>query len=369
MHGKTFENACFLVVLVLVSAAFVWVISGYLTPIFWAITLGVLFYPMRQRVTSMLAGRETLAASLTLLIILVAVILPTILLSIAVTVEATQLYARIERGEVDPGAALRWLESLVPRATQLADAARIDLDALEERTSNAVAGLGEMVGGFAINAGQRLVSFSIAFGVMLYVLFFVLRDGERMVRMLMRAVPLGDARERLLFTKFAEVSRATIKGTVVIGAVQGTLGGIIFWLLGIDSALFWGVVMGLLSLLPAIGAAIIWVPAAIILAVEGDWARALILTVFGVVAIGLVDNLLRPYLVGRDTRMPDYLILVTTLGGLAVFGLSGFVIGPVIAAMFVAFWAMFEREHHADFQSEAAVEARAREDEEGPDPQ
>lgn len=363
MQGKSFENACFLVALVLVTVAFLWVVSGFLTPIFWAVTLGVLFYPLRQRLNRMVAGRATLAATLTLLIILVAVILPSIMLALAVTVEATQLFARIERGEVDPGAALRWVESLIPRATQLAETADIDLKDLRERATNAVAGLGEVVGGFALNTGQRIVSFSIAFGVMLYLLFFVLLDGERMLHMLMRAVPLGDQRERHLFVKFAAVTRATIKGTVVIGAIQGTLGGIIFWLLGIESALFWGVVMGLLSLLPAVGAAIVWVPAAIILAVDGDWVRAVTLTVFGVVAIGLVDNLLRPYLVGRDTRMPDYLILVTTLGGLGVFGLSGFVIGPVVAAMFLSFWAMFEREHHADFQSEEAERARADEDE------
>lgn len=365
MYGKAFENAWFLLTLALVSAAFLWVISGFLTPIFWAITLGVLFYPLRMRVNDRVGGRRTLAASLTLLVILVAVILPSILLSIAVGVEATQLYARIEQGDIDPGAAVRWFESMAPQAAQLADTIGIDLDSVRERVSNTAMTLGEAAGGFVVSAGQSVVGFSIAFAVMLYLLFFVLRDGDRMLLGLMRAVPLGDERERLLFTKFAEVSRATIRGTVVIGAIQGTLGGLIFALLGIDSALFWGVVMGLLSLLPAVGAAIIWVPAAIILAVDGEWMRALILTVFGVVAIGLVDNLLRPVLVGRDARMPDYLILVTTLGGLAVFGLSGFVIGPVVAALFLAFWSMFEREHHADFQTPAApVEQRS---EKGPD--
>ncbi|HSG90249.1 MAG TPA: AI-2E family transporter [Pseudomonadales bacterium] len=363
MHGKTFENACFLLALVMVTAAFLWVISGFLTPIFWAATLGVLFHPLRVRLTGLVGGRTTLAATLTLLIILVAVILPSILLSITVAAEATQLYGRVERGEIDPGAAVQWFESMVPRATQFADAIGVDLDSIRERVSSIAVSLGDVAGSFVVDAGQSVIGFAVAFGVMLYLLFFALRDGEQLLHMLMRVVPLGDERERLLFGKFAAVTRATIKGTVVIGAIQGTLGGAIFALLGIDSALFWGVVMGVLSLLPAVGAAIIWVPAAIILAVDGDWARALILTAFGVVAIGLVDNLLRPVLVGRDTRMPDYLILVATLGGLGAFGLSGFVIGPVVAALFLAFWTMFEREHRTDFQSGAGAGARAETDE------
>jgi predicted PurR-regulated permease PerM len=150
-----------------------------------------------------------------------------------------------------------------------------------------------------------------------------------------------------MFDKFAEVSRATIKGTMVVGLVQGFLGGLIFSILGIQGAVFWGVVMVILSVLPAVGTGLIWGPAAIFLIVSGEWVNGLILVAFGVLVIGLVDNLLRPILVGRDTKMPDYLILFSTLGGLGLFGITGFVLGPVIAALFLVVWQMYEEDPSA----------------------
>jgi predicted PurR-regulated permease PerM len=183
---------------------------------------------------------------------------------------------------------------------------------------------------------------------MLYLLFFFLRDGPRMLESLVRALPLGDQRERLLLARFAEVSRATIKGTVVVGVVQGAIGGTAFALLGISAPVLWGVVMALLSILPAVGTALVWLPAAIILLVNGEVLGGVVLIFVGVFVIGLTDNLLRPILVGRDTRLPDYLILLSTLGGLAGFGLAGIIIGPIIAAFFLSIWQMAETEFRGD---------------------
>jgi predicted PurR-regulated permease PerM len=126
-----------------------------------------------------------------------------------------------------------------------------------------------------------------------------------------------------------------------VAALQGALGGVIFWLLGLHAPVLWGVVMGLLALLPAVGAAVIWVPAAIYLLAIGDVWQGVVLLIFGAFVIGLVDNILRPLLVGKDTKLPDYVVLISTLGGLATFGLNGFVLGPVIAAMFIASWDIF----------------------------
>ncbi len=153
-------------------------------------------------------------------------------------------------------------------------------------------------------------------------------------------IPLGDQRERRLFRKFAEVSRATLKGTVVVAIVQGTLGGVALAVVGIDGAVFWGVVMTILSVLPAVGTSLVWLPAAVWLFATGATMQAVALLVMGVL-IGFIDNFLRPVLVGRDTKMPDYLILLSTFGGITAFGLSGFVIGPIIAALCVAGWDMF----------------------------
>ena len=163
---------------------------------------------------------------------------------------------------------------------------------------------------------------------MLYLLFFLLRDGSALSKRIQDAIPLPPKQERDLFSKFTTVIRATIKGSILVAVLQGALGGLIFWVLGLHAPVLWGVVMGLLALLPAVGAALIWVPAAIYLLATGSVWQGAVLLMFGAFVIGLVDNILRPLLVGKDTKMPDYVVLISTLGGLATFGLNGFVIGP-----------------------------------------
>ena len=180
---------------------------------------------------------------------------------------------------------------------------------------------------------------------MLYVLYFFLRDGDQLLLAIARALPLGDARERALFERFTAVTRATLKGTLVVGAVQGTLGAIFFALLGLEGPVFWGAMMWACSLIPVIGPTIIWLPAALILIISGSVAKGLLLMGLGTFVIALADNILRPILVGRETRMPDFLVLLSTLGGLTLFGLSGFIAGPAIAALFITAWDMFAREY------------------------
>jgi predicted PurR-regulated permease PerM len=158
------------------------------------------------------------------------------------------------------------------------------------------------------------------------------------VRLLTAAIPIKAAHKRELLGKFVVVTRATVKGNVVVAAVQGLLGGLAFWVLGVHAALLWGVVMAVLSLLPAVGTALVWLPVAVYLMFTGEPAKGIGLVIYGVVVIGLVDNVLRPLLVGKDTRMPDYVVLISTVGGMALFGINGFVLGPLIAAMFIAAW-------------------------------
>ena len=350
LHGRPFENVFFLAMLVLVTAAFFWVLSGYLIPMFWAVVLAVLFHPVQRWLLGPLGGREALAALATLLLIVATVIVPTGFIALAVGNEARALVARLQSGELDPAAVFHWAEATAPVAVQFLADLGIEFDEIRARVSSAALTASQTIGSVAVAAGQGAASFGIGFVVMLYVLFFALRDGEPMLDLVVRALPMGDERERALMEKFAEVARATIKSTVVIGALQGLLGGIAFALLGIEGALFWGVIMAVLSLLPAVGASLVWAPAAIVLGVDGRVGAALFLVAFGLGVISMVDNVLRPILVGRDTRIPDWLVLISTLGGLSAFGLSGFIIGPVIAALFLTFWALFEREHHADYQ-------------------
>jgi predicted PurR-regulated permease PerM len=183
--------------------------------------------------------------------------------------------------------------------------------------------------------------FVISLGIMLYLLFFLMRDGRRLADSIKEAVPLRGDRKSALFSRFADVVRATVKGGILVAMAQGALGGLAFWFLGVHAALLWAVLMAFLSLVPAIGAGLVWVPVAIYFLATGAIWQGLGLIAYGVLVIGLVDNLLRPFLVGKDTKLPDYVVLISTLGGIDVFGLNGFVLGPLIAAIFMVSWEIF----------------------------
>lgn len=339
-----FQTASFIGLLTLVTLVFFGLVADFLQPIFWAAILAVIFHPVNGRMQRMLGRRKSSAAFLSLLLICVTVIIPFWFVASAVVGEAASFYTRIEAGELNPAAWLEWLQGKLPLLDGLLDRAGLTKVDVRDKVSSAAVAASQYIGSWAVSAGQSAVRFGLMFFVMLYVLYFFLRDGDELLEVIIHALPIGDERERELFAKFAEVSRATIKGTIVIGILQGTLGGLIFWLLGIEAAVFWGAVMVVLSIVPMLGAGLIWVPAAVIMVASGSYIKAAILVVFGVLVIGLVDNLLRPVLVGRDTRMPDYLILLSTLGGLTMFGVSGFIIGPIIAGLFLTLWGMFAKE-------------------------
>lgn len=342
------ENTFFYLLLAVLTVAFLVVLSGFFQPIFWAAIMGIIFLPVQRRIEKRLPDRTSVSAFLTLLIILFTVLVPTLLVSGAVAEQGLQLYQGLQAGRVDPGALLDRLErALPPEVVSMLQSLGIEPDTIQERISTAAVEASGFIAGIAVSVGQNVSRFALMFFIMLYLLFFALRDGEKLLDKVMWALPLGDQRELDLFAKFVEVGRATIKGTLVVGAVQGVLGGIMFAILGIQGATFWGVVMIFLSILPAVGAAVVWLPASVILMAGGSFGRGIVLLIFGALVISVVDNILRPLLVGRDTKMPDWLILVSTLGGLTTFGISGFVIGPIIAGMFLSVWTMFGEAHEA----------------------
>jgi predicted PurR-regulated permease PerM len=345
MSPRTIQNTFFVGLLILTTLAFFGLIQDFLMPLFWAVVLAILFEPVHQGWLRQTKERSSLSAVLSVLTILIIVILPLFLVGLSVSREAVALYERIAAGEIDLQQPLRRLEDAVPVLAQYLDRAGVNIAQIRENLSSAAVTASQYVASQALAIGQNTLTFTVMFFLMLYLLFFFLRDGDKLVQLIIRALPLGDVRERKLLAKFAEVSRATIKGTLVVGSVQGTLGGLAFWILGLPAPVFWGVVMTVLSLLPAVGSALVWGPAAIILIATGHVIKGIILIAVGTLLIGLVDNVLRPVLVGRDTKMPDYLVLLSTLGGLALFGISGFVIGPVIAAFFLAIWEMFMEEY------------------------
>jgi len=209
-----------------------------------------------------------------------------------------------------------------------------------------------------LSIGQDTLEVVVGFFITLYLAFFLLRDGRTLTRRVRDAVPLDEDDKRQLFGKFITVIRATVKGNLAVAATQGALGGLAFWVLDIRGALLWAVLMAFLSLLPAVGAGLVWLPVAVYLLATGAVWQGLGLIAFGVLVIGLVDNLLRPILVGKDTKLPDYIVLISTIGGMAIFGINGFVSGPVIAAMFIAVWDIFAATSEAQAEQPAPTTVR-----------
>ncbi|MCK5530523.1 AI-2E family transporter [Halopseudomonas sp.] len=338
------EQRSFLLMLVVVTLLFLYLLKPFFGAVFWACVIALLFHPLQLRLSKRWSGRDNMAALATLTVCMALCILPAVFVITSFVQEGHALYERVQTGKLDPAAIMEKLKTSFPLVESLFHRLNIDLEGVKALATKAAVTSSRFLAQNAFQLGQGTLSFFASLALMLYLAFFLLRDGPELVRMLVRALPLGDEREYQLFGKFAEVTRATVKGNLVVAAVQGALGGLIFWALGIPGALLWGVVMMMLSLIPVVGASLIWGPVAIYLLAIGHWTQGIILIAFGALVIGLVDNLLRPLLVGRDTKLPDYLVLLSTLGGFALFGINGFVIGPLIAALFIAFWQIFAEE-------------------------
>jgi len=345
MRLPNLESRAFMALVVLTTAAFLWVVRGFLMTVFWAVVLAVLFRPVYRRWLRLVRGRASVAALLTTLSVVLVILIPFGLLVAEVTRQALGLYQRIASGEVDLHTPIAFIERSIPALTNLLADYGIDGERVQTSIDNAAVTTSRYVANEALALGQGMLTFTALFGLMLYFLFFFVRDWERILDGIVRALPLGDERERRLFAKFAEVARATMKGTLMVAAVQGLIGGLLFTVVGIEAAVFWGVAMALFSLLPAIGAALVWAPAAILLIAAGSVWKGVVVIVGGAFVIGLADNILRPILVGHETKMPDYLVLLSTLGGLTVFGIAGVVIGPLVAALFLVVWEMVAEEN------------------------
>jgi predicted PurR-regulated permease PerM len=356
MRLRNLESRVFFGLVLLITALFLWMVRGFLFPVFWAAVFAVLFRPFFLRTADLLRGRRSAAALLSTLAVVVVVVVPTGLLIGALAQQALGLYTGLTTGAISLQAPIAFAERSLPRVVDALARYGIGIEQVRTSMETSAIAATQFIGGQALAIGQNALSVAIHFGLMLYFLFFFFRDGERIVAGIIRALPLGDAREARLLARFAAVARATVKGTLLVAAAQGALGGILFALVGIQGAVFWGVVMGVLSLLPAIGAALVWAPAALILLATGAVWEGIIVIVGGTFVIGLVDNLLRPILVGREAQMPDYLVLLTTLGGITMFGIAGFVAGPVIAALFLVMWEMFAEEYAPHDSSAPLVE-------------
>jgi predicted PurR-regulated permease PerM len=340
---STIEDRTFLWLLLAVSVVFAWILWPLAGALLWAIIVAILFAPVQRRLVQSMRQRRNLAALTTLAVIVVIVILPVTLITASLLEEASGVFRKIQSGDLNLGLYFQRIFEAAPAwATRLLDRFGLtDLAAVQERLSGTLVRASQFLAARAVDIGQNTFDFIVSLFVMLYLLFFLLRDGDMLFRRLKEAIPLRAEHQHALFEKFTVVIRATVKGNVVVAILQGALGGLIFWFFGIRAPLLWAVLMAILSLLPAVGAALVWLPVAIYFLATGAVWQGVLLVAYGVLVIGLVDNLLRPILVGKDTKMPDYVVLISTLGGIAIFGFNGFVIGPVVAAMFMAAWDLF----------------------------
>ena len=347
---QQFEQRVFLGFVIIATLAMGWIASPFYGAILWGLVASILFAPLNDRLVMRMPNRKNSAAGLTLLLIIGIVIVPAVIVGSLMVEEAINTYARLQSREIDFGKVLMdmrnglpdWLVGILDRF------GLTNIEAFQQKLSSVVSGGLKAAASQAVDVGQGAFSFVVALGIMLYLTYFLLRDGRQLTRRIGEAVPMHPEQRRDLFEKFTTVIRATIKGSIVVAIVQGVIGGVVFWLLDIRAALLWGVVMGLLSLVPAIGTGLIWVPVAIYLFATGAIWKGVVLVLCGVFVIGMVDNVLRPVLVGKDTRMPDYVVLISTLGGISVMGINGFIVGPVIAAMFMSAWEIFTQSRAAE---------------------
>ena len=308
--------------------------------IFMAGIFSALSYPVYRRFESWYGGRRALASLSTLFLIVVVVIIPLGALMGIVTAQAIKIGQTVtpwvEAQIAQPGEFHKLLSSL-PFYDKLAPYS----DIIWSKAGQFIGSISRFLISSLSSATMGAVNMLFMAFVMLYSMFFFFLDGEKLLYKILYYLPLQDQDEQRMLDKFTSVTRATLKGTAVIGILQGGLAGFAFWVVGIPSAVFWGTIMAVLSIIPGVGTALIWGPAAIILAAGGSFLKAGGLAVFCAIVVGSIDNLLRPILVGKDTQMHELMIFFGTLGGIVMFGVMGIIIGPIVAALFVTIWEIY----------------------------
>lgn len=340
------RNALLIILTLVSSMGLILILSGYWQPIFWAVVVAILLRPAMSWFERHWPGHAGLSAGAIMVGLVAASLLPILFLGSALVSQAEGVYQDFQSGALSTQLIVDWVDSFYEtRAGQWLSSAGWSASFVAEKAKPLLVQAERTIVSWVADLGQITVGFVMSLMLMLYLLFFFLSNGPGLYRSLYAAVPMPDEEKSVFFEKFADVASATILGTYVVGIVQGALGAGFFAILGISGALFWGLLMAALSLVPAVGAAIVWFPAAILLIVAGSWTQGLALLVFGAVVISSVDNLLRPLIVGKRAQMPDFLVLLSTLGGLATFGITGFVVGPVIAAFCIASWHLVD-EHN-----------------------
>lgn len=343
MQYELVNRSVLVLVLVLISALFLFIVKPFMVAIFLAALFSALFHPVYEKFLAWFTGRKALASLITLLIIVCFVFIPLSFLLATVFSQAldvtSSLTPWVQQQFEDPEAFSSLLSSL-PFYEQMLPFQ----DVVKERVGEIFGFASKVAIDVAQAATVGTINAVLMGFIVLYTMFFFLMDGDRLLYYILYYLPLRDEDEKKLLARFKSVTRATLKGTAVIGILQGTLAGMALAFGGVPSALFWAVAMMFLSVVPGIGTALIWIPAVVYIGINSGWLLALGIGIFCAVVVGSVDNILRPKLVGGDTQLHELMIFFSTLGGLFIFGFWGFVIGPIIAALFVTVWELYGEE-------------------------
>ena len=361
------QHASFLLILAVVSLMMAVIVWPFATALLWAALAAIMFQPLYRWMLRKLKGRRNPAAIASLLVIFFAVLVPALWLAALVVQEALVLIAALQQNPIDLAATFDRVYGMLPRVAQQAvdRSGWADMASAQTRLQELLSESAGVIASQAVSIGSGALGFLLSFGVALYVMFFLLRDGERIGRTLLRTIPVEPSVSERLAERFLGIVRATIKGSGVVGLVQGVLGGISFVIVGLDSALLFGVLMTIFALVPVVGAGAVYVPVGLWLLVSGAVWQGIFVLVVGFVVISSADNVLRPILVGRDTGIPDWIILVTTLGGITLLGFSGIVLGPLVAGLFLASWSILREYREEDVQAMAQEDGGIRVDASG----
>ncbi|MDD2656902.1 MAG: AI-2E family transporter [Patescibacteria group bacterium] len=330
----------------ILTLAILYFFRPFVYPIFWATVIAIMFYPWHKKMLKIFKGKG-LASLVTSLISFFVIFIPLVLLSVLLVSKSISLYNNVSQSSLfqHPEQVSSWLEK-TPVAPYV--------ETIKNEWTNYAAEAAKNVSGFIFNTitnvSKNSINFVLTLFVMFYTLYYLFKDGDRFLAWLKKISPLGDNYEDKLYARFTSTIRSTLKSTLIVGGVQGVLSGLLFWITGIQGAFVWGVIMVVIAIIPAIGTSIILVPAAIIMLVFGNVWQAIVLAV-GALIISIIDNFLRPPLIGKDTQMHPLLVFFSTIGGLILFGVSGFVIGPVIAALYLSVMSIYEHYYKKDLDN------------------
>jgi predicted PurR-regulated permease PerM len=337
MDNSGLNKIVALILVLFTSVVFFIMIRGFIITLILAAIFSAMAQPFYRRLVKWCRGRKTLASSLTLALIFLIIVMPLLGLLGIVAGQAIQI-----SNSVKP-----WVDQISARPSVINEwlSALPFYDSIASYQNEILQKGGEIVGTLSslLFKGLSAVTMStinsiFLFFVLLYTMFFFIKDGDTILVRILSYLPLQENVERRMLARFTSIARATIKGSLVIGIIQGSLAGAAFWVVGIDGAVFWGTVMTVLSVIPAVGAALVWLPAVLILAITGQYVQAIGLLAFCSLLVSTIDNLLRPWLVGKDTELHELMIFLGTLGGIGLFGIIGFIIGPIVAGLFVTAW-------------------------------